>query len=133
MTDEQTNEQTPLPAAFTIEQAALVTGRSQSALRRAIKAGKIETTTNPISHAYQMTASALIAAGYTLTSGETAKPAKADNTAEVEYLRRRVNDLEEALAYERERTHAAEQRLDTALEALPRRLFTRKALKRGNA
>ena len=124
------------PARFGIQEATVATGMSTSAIRRAIKAGKIDATRHPITNAYEMSASALIAAGYRLnrsTEPGAPSPAPADNSAEVEYLRQRIKDLEEALAFERQRTLSADERLDRALEAIPRRLFTRKALKRGDA
>jgi Tfp pilus assembly protein PilW len=124
------------PARFGIQEAAVATGMSTSAIRRAIKAGKIQTTRHPITNAYEMSAEALIAAGYHLratTAPAEAKPQSIESSAEVEYLRQRIKDLEEALAFERQRTLSADERLDRALQAIPRRLFTRKALKRGDA
>ena len=122
-----------LPSRFGIQEAAVATGMSTSAIRRAIKAGKIEVTRHPITNAYEMSASSLIAAGYRLSSPkQEPAPSAPDNSAELDYLRQRIKDLEEALAYERQRTLSADERLDLALQALPRRLFSRKALKPGN-
>jgi len=124
------------PARFGIQEAAVATGMSTSAIRRAIKAGKIQATRHPITNAYEMSAEALIAAGYQLrdtSAPAEQKPQSIDSSAEVEYLRQRIKDLEEALAFERQRNLRADERLDRALEAIPRRLFTRKALKRGDA
>jgi len=52
-----------LAPRFNIQEVSLATGMSTSAIRRLIKAGKIEVTRNPTTLAYEMTVGALIDAG----------------------------------------------------------------------
>ena len=114
---------TPLPQRFTIAQAAEATGKSVYVIRRAIKAGKIQTTRNPLNDAYEMTLEELLKAGFDLKPTPSAQ--SSSNTPDTSALEARIKDLEEQLARERAnvaREQSEKDRLFKLLEELPRAL-----------
>ena len=96
-------EPRPLPARFTIAEAAAVTGKSTDQIRRAVKgdpkAGKrprLASSKDPAG-VYSITAEALIAAGFELRNAPLAlplAPASERQGVELEAARRRISELE---------------------------------------
>lgn len=108
----------PLPQRFSIEEAAKATGKSVYVIRRAIKAGKIETTRNPLKNSYEMTLEALLRAGFDLQPVQVAKVAPTES-ADTRALEARVKDLESQLEearLDKERLHQDKIRLYQLLE-----------------